>query len=380
MKTVCATMLLALTAAAPGQTNAWLNVRDFGASGSTFETTAATTSGSKQITVAKVGDFKVGQGVMVSKCNPHYARCILKSPDNPYGTKPLGDAAELRSYDGSSGSWLVFLVEVNSADPLTFRWSDDMARTWKGTKVPVTFDWQPLSSGVEIKLKKREWQPGHMITFSARDQLVSKITKIEGNIVTLAHAATRTVKDAVVRHCDSDALQAVVSRAVREKRNVFIPAGHYRLTSGLSVANPNGTVLEGASGADTVLDISEGHGSCVSLAGGTEVTVRNLRMIGHTGLGDGPGWHSFRTSSGKACWPVGLKPCSAMHIRNTERVLIENCHASKMNCEAFYCQGSSRSGTNEPPGFEERLTAASKLFPSSVDRRNRISGTSEGPI
>jgi len=61
MKTVCATMLLALTAAAPGQTNAWLNVRDFGASGSTFETTAATTSGSKQITVAKVGDFKVGQ-------------------------------------------------------------------------------------------------------------------------------------------------------------------------------------------------------------------------------------------------------------------------------------------------------------------------------
>jgi len=28
-----------------------------------------------------------------------------------------------------------------------------------------------------------------------------------------------------------------------------------------------------------------------------------------------------------------------MHIRNTERVLVENCHASKFNCEAFYCQG-----------------------------------------
>ncbi len=147
---------------------------------------------------------------MLSKCNPHYSRCILKSPENPYDTKAMGGAAELRGYDGSSGSWLVFLVEINSAEPLTFRWSDDMARTWKATKVPVTFAWQPLSSG-----------------------------------------------------------------------------------------------------AETVPDISEGYDSCVSLREGTDVTVRNLRMVGHTGLGDGPGWHSFKTSSGKARWPVGLKPCSA---------------------------------------------------------------------
>ena len=48
--------------------NGWLNARDCGASGSTFQTSAATTSGSGQITVANVGDFKVGQGaMMVSK-------------------------------------------------------------------------------------------------------------------------------------------------------------------------------------------------------------------------------------------------------------------------------------------------------------------------
>ncbi len=342
--------------AADHRSDAWLNVRDGGASGSVFETTAAATAGSPQITVEQVGDFQVGQAVMVSKCNPHFERCILKPPDNPYSTNPLGDAAELRGYDGSGGNWLVFLAEVDSADPLTFRWSDDMARTWKGDKVPITFDWQPLSSGVEIRFKKQDWQPGHMVTFQARDLLVSKIEKIEGNVLTLADAACRTVRDAVVRHCDTDALQAVVSRALRENRNVFIPAGHYRLTRGLSVANPADMVLEGASSGETVLDISEGTGSCVSLALGTEVTVRNLRMVGHTGLGDGPGWHSFRTSSGKACWPVGLKPCSAMHIRDTERVLIENCHASKMNCEAFYCQGNSRSGTSEPKAYTKSLT------------------------
>ena len=115
----------------------WLNVCDFGASGSQFETAAAATADSKQITVEKVGDFQVGQGVMVSKCHPHFERCILKPPENPYSTNPLGDAAELRGYDGSGGNWLVFLVEVNSADPLTFRWSDDMARTWKGTQPVV---------------------------------------------------------------------------------------------------------------------------------------------------------------------------------------------------------------------------------------------------
>ena len=66
--------------------------------------------------------------------------------------------------------------------------------------------------------------------------------------VSSSEVVNPTVKDAVVRHCDSDALQAVVSRALREKRNVFFPAGHYRLTSGLSVANAAGMVLEGASG------------------------------------------------------------------------------------------------------------------------------------
>ncbi len=77
---------------------------------------------------------------------------------------------------------------------------------------------------------------------------------------------------------------------------------------------------------------------------------------GKPGGGAGPGWHSFQTSSGKACWPFGLKPCAAMHISNTERVLVENCHASKMNCEAFYCQGRSRSGTNAPAASTKSLT------------------------
>ena len=82
----------------------WLNVRDCGASGSKFQTTASTVSGSKQITIADVGDFKVGQGVMVSKCNIHYTPTTLWGIDFPFSnTKPAENSVEVRGYDGSFG-------------------------------------------------------------------------------------------------------------------------------------------------------------------------------------------------------------------------------------------------------------------------------------
>ena len=349
-------VLASVSAGFAEQRPGWLNVQELGASGSTAEAVAATVAGSRQITVRDAADFRAGQEVSVSRCHPHFTFCHLRPPENPFSNNPLGDAAEIRGYDGQGGSWLVFILEIETADPPAFRWTDDMSRTWKGTKVPVTFEWQPLSYGVEIKLRKRPWQPGEIINFAARDQLFTRIEKIEGRTFTLRDPATRTVQDAVVRHGDTEALQAAITRALSEKRHLYFPPGHYRLTQPLVVSQPEGMVLEGASGATTVLDISEGRGACLSLAGGTEVTVRNFRLLGHTGLGEGPGWRSFRTAAGRACWPMGMKPCQAIHVRNTERVLIENCHASRMNCEAFYCQGDARSGAREPKFYTRSLT------------------------
>jgi len=53
-----------VAAQAPGDP---ISARDFGASGSEHQSTAATTEGSRDITVTDVGDFQVGQGVMVSR-------------------------------------------------------------------------------------------------------------------------------------------------------------------------------------------------------------------------------------------------------------------------------------------------------------------------
>lgn len=333
--------------------NAWLNARDLGASGSEFQTTAKTKADSREITVAEPGDFRVGQGVMVSRCNVRYSKLRLWGPGEPYLGSSTDAGVEIRGYNGSAGSWFVYLLEIDGPGP-TFRWSDDLARTWKATKVPVSYDWQPLSGGTEVRFSRRPWQPGHMVSFTARDQLFTTIAKIEGKVLTLAHPANRSADDAVVRHCDSTALQAALHRAVREKKNLFLPAGRYRLAAGLTVSNASAIVIEGQSGVDTILDISAGEGACFGLQRGTEVTIRNFRMEGHTGLAEQPG--AFRTSSGFSFWACTLKSCQGVSIHATERVLVENVHAQRMASECFFSGGPYRRGKEEPKEYTRSAT------------------------
>ncbi len=339
----------------PAEVNGWLNVRDLGASGSQFETTATTTAGQNQITVADVGDLQVGQQISVARCNIRYLRPLLSGPGEPYATtKPLGDAVEIRGYDGSSGSWLTGIVEVDGTDPVTFRWKLDLAKPWVAARVPATYDWQKLDSGIEIRFQRQPWQRGQMVTFSARDQLISTIERIEGKVLTLRDAANRSATGAVVRHTDRAAVQQAINLALKRRCHVYFPAGHYRIPGGLSVTNATAIRLEGANAATTVLDISDGNGSCFALSRGTEVTIRNFTMVGHTGLAEAP--LAFTTSSGYGFWPNSLKGCNAVGMSGTERVLIENVHASRMANECFYAQGPARAGQVEPAQHQKSLT------------------------
>ena len=291
----------------------------------------------------------------VSRCNIRYTQTTLYGPGEPYSTsKAAKDEIEIRGYDGSAGSWLTYMLEVDGADPVTIRWKDDLAQPWKGTRVPVTFGWQRLSAGIEVKFKKQEWKPGQLITFGARDQLVSAIVRIEGKVVTLKHAANHSATGAVVRHTDRGAVQAAITRALRDKRSLYFPAGRYRIPGGLRIEKAAALCLQGSDGNNTILDISDGEGACFGLSGGTEVTIRNFRMVGHTGLAEAP--RSFTTSSGYGFWPNGLKGCSAVTMSGTERVLIENVHASRMASECFYAQGPVREGKKEPAQYQKDLT------------------------
>lgn len=334
----------------------WLNVRDFGASGSKIETLASTTAGSKLITVTNVGDFKAGQGVMVSKANPRFTEGQLWGPRKDYAkSQPVGDLVQMRGYDGSAGSWIVYVLDVPAGPTHTFRWTDDLGRTWH-EKTPLTGDWQSLGGGIEVRFGQHDWESGYTATFVARDQLITTIEKIEGNTLTLKDAVTRPVKDAVVRHCDSDALQAAVDRAIKEKRNLHFPVGYYRLAHGIRVENASAIVIEGQSAVDTVLDISEGKGACFDLRGGTEVTLRNFRMTGHMGFEGRDQAGIQRTLGGTAVWGFYFKHCNAVGISNTERVLVENCHATRMSAECFYSAGRARSGNREPRQYTRAIT------------------------
>lgn len=327
----------------------WLNVADFGASGSSFETLATTTAGSRRMTVSDPGDFRVGQEVMITRALTRYegAAVLSRHPGRPQERKPLSpDMMRIRGYDGSQGSWLMYLLEISPAIPEAFRWSGDRGRTWS-VPIPITTDWQPLEQGLEVRFSRQDWgEECHAIWFSARDLLVTHIEEVDGHTLVLRDPPNQSSAEAVVRHCDSHALQAAIDHAVARQKNLYLPAGRYRLARGLLVTNASGLTIQGINGTDAILDIADGENpiepwkaACLMLNGGTEVTLRNLRLVGHSGFAEADQCGGILVGK-LLIWGFYLKGCSALTVIDTERVLVENCHARRMATECFYSQGT----------------------------------------
>ena len=333
-----------------------LNVCDFGASGSEFETTADTAAGSKAIKLKEIGDFREGQQVAVSKCGPHICSGRVWGTGKGQQGSHFREQVEARGYDGSLGNWTVYLLDFSGINPPTFRWSDDLAVTWKADRVPVTGDWQKLSGGVEVRLKEVDfWAEPCAITFDGRDQLVSTIVKIEGDAVTLADAPSVSAKGCIVQHTDTGPLQIALDRAVAEGRNVFIPCGRYRLTNGITLRDGDGISVEGENEEQAILDISNGRGPCLTVRGGTSVTVRNLRFRGFSGLAERTQMGGRPLHGYPKMWGFYIKPCNAILISSPERLLVENCHATGMSGECFYSGSRGRRGNNDPARYTKSI-------------------------
>ena len=279
--------------------------------------------------------------------------------EEPYGScKPLGNALEVRGYDGSSSSWLVFLLEIDAVGPLSFRWSDTLVREgkWQGTKVPITWDWQKLSNGVEVKFNKRDLQPGHMLTFSARDQLSSIIEKIDG----------RTIDP-------SPRGQPHGGRRRRAPRRLDRDPGRYRPGyQGKAERLLPGGLVSGAEG-------DHGQRRRGHLPGRRQ---RRGRRAGHQRRRhqhlQRPGLHGdhdpqlphdrpHRHGRGRRGFPAVARRRQFLGLRaetlqrgegmtGTERALIENVHASRMGGECFYAWGTARQSTGEQKQYQKSLT------------------------
>ena len=348
----------------PPEPGSWLNARDFGASGSDYETTATTTADSKQITVADPGDFREGEGVMISRCNPRITKRTLWGPRGKVAWEaPLQDRAEIRGYNGDQGDWLILVLDVAQGTN-SFRWSEDICRTWS-PETEISGDWQPLRDGIEVRFNEFEWEQGYTVVFAARGQLMTTIEKIEGNVLTLKDAPTRSAPDAVVKHCDDAALQATIDLALKSRCNVLIPPGRYRLSRGLRVANPQGLTIQGANPVHTTIDISDGEGACLTSVNGSEITLRNLTFSGHSGFEARDQCGHIPTRGSSYFWGFAAKNCNATTISGTERALVENCHGTRMASECFVAACKSRGltapGTTNSTGITYLRCTATDL-------------------
>ncbi len=326
-----------------------INVRDFGASGSSFETLAATTAGSAVITVESVGDFEVGQELVVFGCRSHFSEGQVWEVSGGDQAGKFKDQVELRGYDGSAGDGTAYILDFKGEDPPTFRWSDDLGQSWKES-VEVTGDWQKLNAGIELKLADKElWKSSRLVSFTARDHLLSRVIKVDGQTLTLADTVPRTAADCVVQHSDSAALQRAFDRAVGERRNIFIPNGHYRLSRGLVLNAPDGISVEGENEQNTVLDIAGGQGACITVEGGSSVSFRRLRFRGFSSFAEQKRMAYLPAQGYPHMWGFFARHCNAITFRTPEHALVENCHATGMSAECFYSGSVNRKGGQAPP-------------------------------
>ena len=366
------------------QPDSLLNVKQHGVSGSNFETPATPTADPKKIVVENPGDFIQGQDVLISgvgKCDnawiwPAEQQQSWQSdmPVRPIDTmyhslpdykvfgkieqhhreleklgSPLGDEVELKGYDGSLGRLSVYIIEIINENVSAFRWSDDTARTWKGMDVKITREWQALSGGLQIKFNtaSQKWKKGDALIFDARDGSLTTIEEINGKEFILKEPLDEPTGGITVRHEDSRALQNGMDKAISENLDIHIPAGNYRLLRGISVLSPRSIRIEGDGVGRTILDMSEGIGSCFWLFHGERVEIKNLKVIGHTSKKLGLPF-SFRNITGRKIWRThALKPARAVEIRGTNQLLVEDVHVEKIACECFYSQGPEGCASRE---------------------------------
>jgi len=349
----------------------FINARDYGASGSQYTTTAHAVAGSPYITLDDIGDFKVGDEVLVTGCNIHYIAPTLfeKRDTSPINTRkwvhnqPLGDRVEFEGFTGIEGSRVVYAIDLPADTPDVFRWTNDNSVTWH-EDVPINKGgWNELENGVRVKIndfKEREW--GATAVFVCYDQLIADILEISGNSIKLSKLPNHTASGTIM-HSDTGTIQRAIDAAIEQKKGVYLPNGRYRLAESLRIKDATGFTFEGENAVETILDNSIGavgierpEGSCFIIEGGTEVNLKNLSMVGGMGFDDRHRAGVYATRGGSSVWGFYFTKSNATYVHNTERVYIENCHARKMSAECFYASSDHRLSYKELTEYGRGIT------------------------
>ncbi len=314
----------------------WLSARDFGATGC-GDTISCRFDGTNKIIVEDPSGFAVGQWITVLGCTTTYERpWILYGPYDQVGNYvKYTDQFEYRGYTGLDGEdWTVYFIDVPAGRSDFFHWTDDMGVHWHRNVPRKNGEWYELSGGCQVKFNDYAWEGGASFGISARNSLNTVIEAIDGNVLTLRDSTTRVGEGRVV-HDDTRALNAAAQAAKAQKKNLFIPSGHYRISSHISIAGVKDITVEGSSAASTLLDISEGVGMCMQLWCCENVTVRNLSMKGGMGFDERKKAGFIPMQGSSEFWGFIYKQSFAMGIYHSQKILVENVHASRMSAECF---------------------------------------------
>jgi len=348
----------------------FINARAYGAKGSSFTASVHAEAGSNVITVDNIGDFAVGDEVVVTKCCLHYPAAVLferrdVSKVNPrkwIHNQPIGERIMLDGYDGSQGSPLIFYLDFDPDTPDVVRYTKDFARSFH-TVFICKDGWTELFDGIRVKIGEfKERGYGCTAAFVCDDKLVALIEKIEGNRIFLSKEANHTA-DGELLHSDSHAIQCAIDAAISQNTGVFLPNGTYRLANSLVISHAASFTFEGESSTGTMLDNAYGHigieregGSCFVVRYNKEVILKNLSMTGNLGFDDRDMAGALPMRGGDSVWGFYLMKTNATCLSNNESVYIENCHAKRMSAECFYASSSDRERHPVPDDYRSSIT------------------------
>lgn len=350
-------------------TEKYLNARDFGAKGSSFTTKMKATAGSNIIEVENIGDFEVGDEIVATKCFVNYPIKALferrdTSPINRrkwIHNQPIGDRIIFDGYDGSQGSWTVYIFDFSPEEKDVFRWTNDNARTWH-EDVKIQDGFTDIEKGIRIKINEfKEREYGCTAVVVCDDKMVAVIEKIEGNKIYLSETANVTA-EGELSHSDSLGIQKAVDAAIESGKSVFLPNGEYTLAYSITVANAGSLTFEGESATGTVIHNRYSHigiekegGSCFVVKDCRDFTLKNLFMTGNCSFKDRDIAGIIGTNGGDSVWGFYFMKTNAVCLMNNESVYIENCHARGMSAECFYASGIYREIAENPDQYRRSI-------------------------
>lgn len=290
-----------------------INVKWFGASGSTQTTTGSITAGSAILTLASALDFKNGQGITVNHAG---AACTLATPGAPTVT-PTGTAGtteyqyQIVALDGKGGCTAASPAGVTTTGNATLDATNYNALSWTAVAGAVAYAVYGRVSGAMQLLaivSGTSWNdkgtaaitppstlPSTPPASALADTLITTIVSGGGTTtLTLATTATTTATGQEVGHDDTAAIQAAIDASIGGK--LIFPSGNtFLITSSLIIPSDvnidfNGSTIKRKAGSGTFNMLINSD----TTIGNTNIKLYNLLIDGNKDA-DGlvPGANNF---------------------------------------------------------------------------------------